>query len=478
MTDETSGVSQGSPPEEVSATAGGAASLTAAMNAVLKAMKPLDALIKAQAQSVALRNAQWEAFKPLAVMPKKDERSLVERHVLTAESAYLAWLEAYEATEGHKRRLKHAEEEVSKAEAALKEAVKAVAGLDELKGDKTLASAQYMLRLLGGRRSQIEGEVRNERKHVELTEEGEIPLAKLRSAAIDYIITEVIVRDRHAALEPLVTDVYLGARLNRVPLPVRPLEEEIVRYLSNLENNLQRQQEMNRRAHPLLKERLTLVSQYEQWDQAWNDALAAAESDDNPHKQALVPYVWALKKIIEIVREKSSKRDFAEDTDYTHKDFCRNPETLEIHDRPKSTRVEQDQIDYLRKQMRVVAFAVAHREEAEFTLKNFNGNEVKVTPSGVGNVANWSECLAWYEDLRKQRDAAELESLSRSTKVDLLKRNVEHYGEQATDEMKTLYKSFKAMIPHNGPKPSNELRKLLDQAEWMCKPLEKTNHDY
>ena len=41
-------VSQGSPPEEAPATTGGASSLTAAMNAVLKAVKPLDALIKAQ----------------------------------------------------------------------------------------------------------------------------------------------------------------------------------------------------------------------------------------------------------------------------------------------------------------------------------------------------------------------------------------------------------------------------------------------
>ncbi len=479
MTDETSKVSQGSPPEEAPATTGGVDSLTAAMNAVLKAVKPLDALVKAQAQAIARRNALWEAYKPLCVLPKTAERSLVERYVLAAEAGYLAWLEAHEATEGHKRRLKQAEQELAEAKVALREAVEAVNGVEELKGDKTLQSAQYMLRLINNRSSQVEGEVAEERKLAEPTEEAEVPLAKLRGAAVDFIINEIAVRDRHAVLEPLVTTVYLGARLNSVPLPVRPLEEEIVRYLSNLENNLQKQQEFNRQAHPLLKERLTLVSRYDEWNEAWADAIAEAEADDNPQKEAMLPCVWALKRLMQMLPEQSSKRDFKQDSDYNNKDFCKNPDVLVINYRPKSSRVELDQIDYLRKQMRVVAFAVAHREEAEYTLKHFNGGEVKVTPSGVQNVGSWSECLEWYEDLRRQRDAAELETLSRSTKVGLLKKNIEHYSEKAIDEMTALYKSFKAMVPLNGPLPSNELRKLIDQAEWMCKPLEKTNHhDY
>lgn len=477
MTDETSEVPQGSPPEQAHATSGGAASLSAAMNAVLKAMKPLDALVKAQAQSSARKNAQWEAYKPLTVLPKTEERSLVERFVLTAEAGYLAYLEAHEANEANRRRLKQTEQEIATAKEALAAAIIEAGNNAALKGDKTLEAARFMLRLLNNRSATVDAEVKDERKNVELTQAGEVALTKLRAAAVDLIITEIVVRNRHAVLEPMITDVYLGARLNSVPLPVRPLEEEIVRYLSNLENNLQRQQELNRRAQPLLKERLSLLGQYEQWNGAWNAAIEAAEADSNPHKQAMLPYVWAFKKLVELVREQSQKYTFSSDSDY-RRDFCKNPDLLVTHDRPKSTRVEQDQIDYLRKQMRVVAFAIAHREEAEFTLKHFNAHEVTVTPSGASNVGSWSECLAWYEDLRAKREAAELKNLSRSTKVDLLKKNVEHYTEKATDEMTTLYKSFQAMIPHNGPLPSNELRKLIDQAAWICKGLEKPSFDY
>ncbi len=474
MTDETSEVSQGSPPESAVAVSGGAASLTAAMNAVLKAVKPLDGLEKAQAQASARRNALWETFTPMCALPNTEERVLIERFVQKAEVGYLDWLEAYEAAEGHKRNLQQAEQELQAAKKVLKESIEAAGQIPENKGDGTMAAAQHMLSLLERRQSQVEGEVKAERKATELTAEDEMELTKLRNAAVDYLITEVVIQNRHATLSPLVSEVVSGARLNSVPLPVRPLEEEIVRYLSNLENNLQRQQEHNRRAHPLLKERLTLLSRYAEWNQAWDTALKAIEALEHP---ALHPHIWALKKVIELVGQKSAKPIF--EGHYTYDYSCsKNPDSLEIHDRAKSTAVEKDEIEYLRKQMRVVAFAVAHREEATYTLKNFVGKEVTVTPSGVEESGNWAECLQWYETLRAERDAAELETLSRATKIDLLKNTVEHFTEKATDEMKTLYKSFNAMIPRNGPTPSNELRKLLDQAAWICKPLEKErDHD-
>lgn len=472
-------VSQGSPPEEAFATTGGASSLTAAMNAVLKAVKPLDALVKAQAQSIARRNALFETFKPLCQLPETTERPLIERFVQTAEVGYLTWLQAYDETEVHKRNLQTAEAELQVAQKTLKEAIEAARKLPELKDDKTLNAAVYMQKMLENRRSQLEnGKASDARVAVEVTEEAEIPLAKLRSAAVDFILTEAVIHARHAQLRPLVDVVYYGARLDSVPLPVRPLEEEIVRYLSNLENNLQRQQEANRRAHPLLKERLKLIAQFGDWRNDWENAATAAEIPSNPHQAALQPYVWAYRKIIEIVCSTSDKYNFNEHHEYAYKGFCNDPDTLVINDRTASTHVEKDQIDYLRKQMRVVAFAVAHREEATFTLKQFNGKEVTVTPSGVHRAASWAECLAWYEELRIERDAAELETLSRTTKVDLLKRTVEHFTEKAKDEMVTLYKSFNAMIPRNGPAPSNELRKLLDQAAWICKPLEKDHDRY
>lgn len=471
----TENLSPGSPAEAVDTTSGGATSLGAAMTVVLKAVKPLDVLVKAQAQAIARRNALWEIFKPMCVLPDTSERSLLERFLLTAEKAYLAWLEAYEACEGHKRTLQQAEQELQAAQDALKAAVAAAEGLPELKEDKTLAAAAYMLALLKGRHSQVDGEVKEQRVTAEFAAADEIPMAKLRNAAIAIIATEVQIAAKHEALLPLVSDVYAGAQLENVPLPVRPLEEEIVRYLSSLENNLQRQQELHRRAQPLLKERLALIEQFDAWEKAWTDAVAEIEALDRP---ALRPHIWAVKKIVTLVCEHSEKSKFARDYRYDNW-VAKTPESLVTNDRPSSTAVEKDQIDYLRKQMRVVAFAIAHRAEATYTLKNFKGDEVKVSPAGVQNVGGWSDCLAWYEDLRAKRAAAELESLSRSTKVELLKSTVEHFDGKVKDEMTALYKTFNAMIPRNGPLPSNELRKLLDQAAFICKPLEKTrDYDY
>lgn len=471
MTRETSEVSQSSPPEEEPATTCGVTSLTAAMNAVLKAIKPLDAQVKAQARSIARRDALWETFKPLCVLPDTTERSLLERFVRTAEASYLVWLEAYEATENHKRNLQKSEQELQTARDTLKKAIEAAGKVLEPKDDKTLSAAGHMLELLDQRRSQLEAEVRAVRVAAEVTEEVEIPLAKLRAACVDFIVGEAIIHARQAALKPLVEAVCRGAQLSSVPLPVRPLEEEIVRYLSHLENNLQRQQELNRVVHPLLTERLTLINGYDAWNAAWVAALAEARADENPNKAALEPYAWAFMKIIKLVSAKSDKHNFKGHYTY-HNSFSENPDSLEIHDRPRSTAVEADQIEYLRKQMRVVAFAVAHRNEAIAALAKFDGTEVTVTPHGVHNACSWSQCLDRYETLRTARNKAELETLRRATKVDLLKKTIEHFTDKAKDEMAALYKTYKAMIPRNGPTPSNELRKLLDQAAWICNTLE------
>lgn len=461
-------VSQGSPQEERRATSGGADSLASAMNAVLKAAKPLDALHSAQQQAMARQKACWDAFLPLCLLPDTEDRALIERFVEIAEGAYLPWHDANEAANAAKRDLRNAEREFEKAHHELNAACEAASKDEALTDDKTLAAARHMLVLTGRHRSRVEGKWRDALERADITPEDEEALAKLRSAAVDFILTEALVKSRDAVLRPIVEELYYGPRLANVPLPVRPLEEEIVRYLSNLENNLQRQQELKRQAYPLLKQRLTMVGSFQQWLTTLNDVFEAALN--GPRKAALYVHIQALKEIVDQVRNRSAKGQF-EGWYYYECGFCQDPDSMETHDRPRSTAVERDQIDYLRKQMRVVAFAVAHREEATHTLLHFRVVEKKVTPQGVENCSNWAECLEWFEALRKRRHAAELENLSSSTKAELLKSTVEHWKAKAIDEMTTLLKSFSAMIPHNGPKPSNELRKLLDQAEHMCLPL-------
>jgi len=464
-------VSQGSPPEQAPATSGGAASLTAAMNAVLKAVKPLEALVKAQEVAVARRQACMDTFRPLCALPETEDRALIERFVQAAEVAYLVWFDACEAANAAKRALKAAELEFDKAHRELYAACDAATKDETLKDDKTLAASKHMLLLTSRHRSRVDGEVRDAIERADIMPEDEEELARLRAAAVDFLLTESVVKARHKALEPLVLEAYNGTGLGRVPLPVRPIEEEIVRYLSNLENNLQRRQELNRQVVPLLKERLALLGKFSGWLDTWKEATAKATAESNPRRVALYPYVQALKEIVDHVRQYSANSEF-ENWYYYQCGFATDPDILETHDRPKSTAVERDQIDYLRKQMRAVAFAVAHREEAKYAVRKFKSVEKSVTPQGVADCGNWAECLEWFEQLRKRRDTVELENLSNTTKYELLTASVEHWEGKVIDEMTTLYKSFQAMIPRSGPKPSNELRKLLEQAEHMCVPLD------
>jgi hypothetical protein len=468
---ENEKVSQGM-PEEVTTTPGGT-SLASAMAAVLKAFKPLEALAKTQNEAIARCNALWQTYTGLCQLPATSERALIERFLQTAESACLTWDEATQNANICRRNLARAEQELKQARAALNEAIKAVEGDASRQESNDLAAAKYMLMLVDRYRSQLSGEAKDPRQpQGELTADDEVALTRLRGAAVDFIATEILIHAKHEEVEPIASAVSLGSGIDRVPLPVRPLEEEIVRYLSSLENGLQHKQDNHRKAYPLLKERLALVARYKEWADAWSQALETARK--NPRLEL---FCEALASVVMQLQTKSAKDDFARKYTYDNW-FSKKPDELETHDRPTSTAVEKDQIAYLRKQMRVVAFNTAHRIEAEYALKQCKTGDVQVTPYGVHQCQSWEACLAWYEELRKERDQADLENLRRTTKADLLKSTVAHFTDKEKDEMTALYKTFSAMIPHNGPLPSNELRKLLDMAKWICKPLEKPEDRY
>lgn len=476
MTDETRG-SKREPPGLADATTDSAdstANITAAMTAVLKAMKPLDALGQSYNEAAARRDVFWNAYTPLRELPKTTDRALIERAVQKAETAYLAWREANELLDAALFALATGEQELRTAWTALKEATEAGGANKASADDKTFAAATYMLTLLGRYSWRTKSAKRTVTAPEPLDERDEIPLAKFRAAVVDFLLNEAVVRHLHETLEPLVQEIALGARLENIKLPVRPLEEEIVRYLSNLENTLQSRMELKRKTVPLLKQRLTVVANFSQVDEALATAL---EEITSLERAKLQPYIDALKDIRSEATPRSGRYFLTESYQY-EKTWVKDPDELDHFDRATVTSVEKDQIAYLRKQMRAVAFLIAHREEATYTLNAFDGDEVKVYPRGVAQSGNWQESLAWYAELQKKRDAAELETLSRATKVELLNRNIEHYKEKVNEELAALYKTLCAIIPRGGPKPANELRKLMNQASWMCKPLQGTDAAY
>lgn len=452
--------------------------LTQAMNSVLKAAKPLEAQGKAVTQETARRKGMWEVFQAGIPLPDVLSQSSAELYVRTGESGYLGWLAAHEAMEDARRALKATEESLKEAGDYLTALVDDVAMREGIKTDeekRTYSAAVYMKSLYSRLSSRVSGEIAAHRDAAELMEGDEEAIEKLRKATVAYVLFQHQGKALLAELSPLMEQQNSSSGIERVAYPVRPIEEEIQRYLSQLENICRSRQQLRRDIHPLLKARLTIVSKgYEEARSAFEAVISEVDALGHP---SLVPYIWAHKQIVTEVEKQSAQAEFGH-SPFRESRLPGNPDSLDIYDRATPGGAESDQIEYLRKQTRVVAFAIAHQEEAQGTLKAFNAAAVTVATTGADKSTDWASLLAWYDDVQTRRSAAELENLTRTTKVDLLNRNIEHYKEEVRREMTALYKALCAMIPRNGPKPCNELRALMNQAAWICRPLEGSEAAY
>lgn len=458
------------------ATISSAGTLTEAINSVLKKAKPLSALAKSQSQARGRQDALWQAFTQVCTLPVTQDPERMRQFVLASQEAYLVYLQAHEACDTVRRELHQAEQEQAAAAQALKEAIKAAQSVPGTNtGDTTLAAALYMDNLLSSYKSQVQGDLTAAREEGELSEDNLAEVEKLRQAVINHALFAARCQLTQDTLHPLVSQLYEGSGLNKVVSPVRPIEEEVQRYLSQLEQKIHNQRIVTVKAVPLLEQRLKLLSEEKDANAAsLKECTAAIDAISRP---AMWPYIWALKRIVTVIDGLPCLTKLRDDYLYSTR-AAEYPELLDAHDRATPGAVEKDQIAYLRKQHRTVAFAMAHLNETNSAIRAHNGGKVEVPSGGASQNQSWQQCLDWHQQLQGRRAQADLETLRRTTKAELLAKAKEHYEDLVKTEMTNLYKSLCAMIPQGGPKPCNELRELINLAAYICTPLEGSEAAY
>lgn len=451
------------------ATVNSAGALTEAINSVLKKAKPLSALAKSQSQARGRQDALWQTFTQVCTLPVTQDPERMRQFVVASQDAYLLYLQAHEAGDTARRELHQAEQEQAEAAQTLKEAIKAAQSAPGANsGDTTLAAALYMDSLLSGYKSQVQGDVVAAREQGELSEDDLAEVEKLRQAVINHALFAARCQLAHDTLYPLAGLLYQGIDLSKVESPVRPIEEEVQRYLSQLEQKIHNQRLVKVKAEPLLKQRLKLIA--EEKDANAASLKESADAIDAISRPAMWPYIWALKRIVTVIDGLPCLTQLRDDYVYSSR-AAEYPERLDAHDRVTPDAVEKDQIAYLRKQHRAVAFAMAHLNETNSAIHAHNGRKVEVPSGGVSQNQSWQECLDWHQQLHARRAEADLETLRRATKAELLAKAKEHYEDLVKTEMTSLYKTLCAMIPQGGPKPCNELRELINVAAYICTPL-------
>ncbi len=463
------------------------AELEALMTRVLRAHRPLKELATRLTAAQARESLLWQTFKR-GVLPDKCERKLIEDCVDSMLADYEQFLPAQIAHTLVKRDVYAAETDLRLQVEVLQAALEATtAGLQ----GELVAAAGHLVELGKAYQSLLNSK---EPPLPPPSLEAVDSLAKadqdalqariqeLREAIVDQLCLYLEATKLHAKLQPLAWKKYRGSGIHQVATPVRPIEEEVQRYLGELETRVKWRRALHGEIYPLFQERLRLKSAMAAAHAKTNEILKDPRFDEEAlATNGAYGAVQGLKAILRhLMPKKVREEQVLESSSYEETD-ADHPEKLDSFSRVTPTKTEKDQIEFLRKQSRALAYAMAHKNEALVAQSKDKCGEVKVAVADITTAANFAELQAWHETFLNEEKTAALQNHQNATRSLLLNSTVEHWEDKTRDEMVTLYKELCAMLPRKidkDPKPCDELRDLINVAAYLTKQLDGSEAVY
>ncbi|MBX9939902.1 MAG: hypothetical protein K2Y32_11650 [Candidatus Obscuribacterales bacterium] len=459
-------------------------SMEALMGNVLKAHRPLKELSVSLAQTQARENLRWQTFKS-GELPAKNDRKLIAACVERMLGEYCEYLVARNEHFGVKAEVLAAEDRLNEAVQELAQAALTSATAGET--NAVIAGASHLVTLGKGYKSLIQNREQHgpmpALKPLEALEPGLAEkIVQLKEALIEALCVYVQAIELQKTLEPVARELYGGTELHKVQTPVRPIEEEVQRYLSELEARVKWRRSLHAKIYPLCKERLECKAALDESQRKLQTTLADEQFQEPAMSEngafALVHGVKSIKQ--HLMPNMRKELGVLESYFYTGVG-ADNPEHFDSFSRATATAVEKDQIDFLRKQFREVAFAMGHRNEAQSAYNAHPDREIVVSCREVTGVEDFAGLLVWHESYLARSQKAELENHQNRTKAQLLKDTIEHWEEKTKEEMVKLYKGICAMLPReiaSAPKPCDELRDLINTGAYIAKPLDGGEANY
>ncbi len=461
--------------------------MEALMGNVLKAHRPLKELSVSLAQVQAKENLRWQTFKS-GELPTTSDRKLIAACVERMLGEYCEFLVARKEHIAVKSDVLAAESRLNEEVQKLAQAVLASAAGGE--SNAHIAAASHLVTLGKGYQSLLQSRNQHglmpafqalealEALAPELAER----IVQLKEALIEALCVYVQAIELQSILEPIARELYGGTELHKVKTPVRPIEEEVQRYLSELEARVKWRRDLHAKIYPLCKERLACKAALAQAQSKLETMLAEEQFQEPALSEngafALVHGVKSIKQ--HLMPNLRKELGMLESYFYTGVG-ADNPEHFDSFSRPTATAVEKDQIDFLRKQFREVAFAMGHRNEAQSARNAHPDREVVVPCRDVTSVEDFQALMTWHESYQARCRKAELENHQNHTKAQLLADTIQHWEEKTKEEMVKLYKGLCAMLPRDiatAPKPCDELRDLINTGAYIAKPLEGGEANY
>jgi len=250
--------------------------------------------------------------------------------------------------------------------------------------------------------------------------------------------------------------------------PVRPNEEEVQRYLLQLEARMNERQQSQRQGDLLFKEQKALIAEF---SEAYRAVALLLESFDA--QAANAPYkLRAAAVLASTVR--SNYDNTSRELQNASRDVDRLKLSLDTFERVTPSAKEAEQIEVLRKAMHDLAQSFGRLNEAKSAERlTKNIDEVSVPRTGVGASSDLQEALAWLTRNDLEQEAARKQNLSRETKLELLQESVRAYGKETKSIKTALHRHTVSVLPKRNEKPCDMLRALINACAWMYRSLEE-----
>lgn len=379
-----------------------------------------------------------------------------------AESRYLQWWHANRDNKTAGVAVGECRQQWWKECNALREELVQAGKLEDLRHDDVYLAASYMSSKLAPVHQQPAAAGELPVAASDPNDEQRTRLQHLREAML-VAAGQLVRDDAHKVLFRAAVDRVSETRFLCVEQPVRPIEEEIHRFLSQLEAAASARQKAHQQVHQLgpLSEPIAAdaTGAFAAMMQARTNVADLARNMSAA--AALCIIVDKLDAARQVVVEKL-KSDAERLRHYVSK--------LDSEVKPAATGWEKQRIDFLRQQMKSFAVALAKRNESREAFKQADRSPTShVTRRGlVINAKIWPDCLAWHAARDSEHIAARNANKSREVKIQLLHEAFLQHRQEVSDQRLALYGFLVSIIPAPEiPQPCDELRMLINAAAWM-----------
>jgi hypothetical protein len=436
------------------------------MGTVLRAHKAHSEAVESQAEC----NTTWKESTEAAQLafPTGNEKPPVQQFVEKSEHLLALAFEARRAAEKAKLTVEWCQHDYR---TAVDELFATIVSIDEAKpelvDDEVLAAARFLHHSRGAFEEAIPEQALEQFVDLsirDLTEPEQEQLTKDRETVFQAALqtsTALQLNDEYC-------DEYKENKTLRQPSvvqPTRPSEEEVQRYLSELEQFMLKRQLSDRRLLSLYDEREQTVVKLRSHEAELiniRDGVASLASTT----EAAAPAVFAaVRMCATLILEKIAYVDALMPSDRA------GMNVYDKTDEPTVSNSERKDIDRTRNHMRALGFAMGRLNEATVTFKAAERKRIRsVTFDGIveADTKSWSDCTNWLAGKRKEQFAVGREMLSKSTKLELLQESVDAGKEEVSEKMVNLRRHVRACLAVGYNSPCNELRAIFNTSAWMC----------